>query len=364
MNIIIFGGSFDPIHLGHVNMALRAANELNAVVYFVPSPIGVWKSQSASKKDKLAMCQLAIEGYSNLFIDEYELKTGKDHNYTIDTVKYFKNKFPNDNLYFLIGGDQADSFHRWNKAYEISKLTQIIYYPRKGYDVREENINYFHMQKIDGIYYQSASSDIRDLTNLSVAPKVLDYIIKHELYFVEKVKSYYTPKRYEHALSVARLCIEIADANNLLLDSLYGYFFIAGYLHDIAKSLPKEQMLTIMENQFPEYIDMPEFSYHQFVGSEIAKQEFGIYDEILLCAIRYHATGRENMTVLEKIVYAADKIDPTRGYDSSKMIEAMKNDYQKGFIMVLKENRDYLIEHNKLTSNPLSDECFAYYLGN
>ena len=102
MNRIIFGGAFDPVHNGHINMALKAAKELDGEVIFVPAPISVWKEVSAPVKDKMNMLRLAIEGKEHLSIDEFELNSGKDVNYSIDTVLYFKEKYPNDKLFYLI----------------------------------------------------------------------------------------------------------------------------------------------------------------------------------------------------------------------------------------------------------------------
>ena len=363
MNIVIFGGNFDPIHLGHLNMARKAAKDYDAVTYLVPSPIGVWKTESASKKDKLNMLKLAIEGFDELKIDEFELNSGKsNNNYSIDTVIYFKNKFPNDKIYFLIGEDQAMNFHYWVKAKEISQLVQIIYYPRSGYHVSEENIQTYNMRAMEGQTFDMSSTDIRDLSKLNLPPQVLNYIIDNELYFVKKIKDMYTSKRYQHVLSVARLVCEIAEANNLIAENQYGNYFVSGYLHDIAKNMDKAQMYQLMKDNCPEYLDMPEFAYHQFIGAVVAQKEFGIKEEKILDAIRFHATGRKNMNELEKIVYAADKLDPTRGYDSSELIQEMKKDYQKGFIKVLKANREYLISKGKMTDNRLTQECFDCYL--
>lgn len=68
------------------------------------------------------------------------------------------------------------------------------------------------------------------------------------------------------------------------------------------------------------------------------------------------------MTTLGKIIYAADKIEPTRGYDSSTMIDMMEKDVDEGFIEVLKENRKYYNEKNFFVNTPLQLECFKYYL--
>lgn len=362
MNIVIFGGSFDPVHLGHVKIASHVAEEYNATVYFVPAKISVWKHESVSIEDKLNMIKLAISDNPSLKIDEFELNREEETTYSIETVRYFKNKFPNDTLYFLMGADQAASFHKWQEAYEISRLARILYYPRDNIVAPIDNILNYQMELVDGGLYQASATDIRSLSSLYLDEKVLNYILEHELYFVKKVKSMYSPERYKHALSVAKTAIEIARSNSLLFDSLLSYFFLAGYLHDIGKAIPKEEQKQIMALHFPEYIAMPSFSYHQFVGAYIAQEEFGIEDVFILDAIKYHATGRANMTNLEKIIYAADKIEPTRGYDSSKLIEAMKEDYEKGFIEVLKHNRDYLLAQDKNIHNPLTDECIKYYL--
>lgn len=363
MNIVIFGGSFDPVHLGHIKIAQFVAEEYNATVYFVPAKISVWKSESVSIKDKLAMLHLVIDDHPMLKIDEFELNRPEETTYSIETVRYFKKKFPSDTLYFLMGADQAASFHKWNEAEELASLARILYYPRDGIVAPIDNILRYQMELVDGGLYQASATDIRSLSSLYLDERVLNYILEHELYFVNKVKSLYTPERYLHALSVARTAIEIARSNNLLFDSLLSYFFLAGYLHDIGKNVPKEKQRQMMARYFPEYMAMPEFSYHQFIGVEIAQDEFGIDDVFILDAIKYHATGRANMTNLEKIIYAADKIEPTRGYDSSKLIEAMKKDYETGFIEVLKHNKEYLLGKGKNISNPLTDECLEYYLG-
>ena len=363
MNIVIFGGSFDPVHLGHVKMAAYVAEEYNADVYFVPAKISVWKTASVSIEDKLNMLKLAIQDNPRLKIDEFELNRKEEQTYSITTVKYFKEKFPNDTLYFLMGADQAASFHLWNDCLELSTLARILYYPRNEISIPVDNILNFQMELVDGGLYQASATDIRSLSSLYLDERVLNYIIEHELYFVKQVKSLYTPKRYEHALSVARTAIEIARSNSLLFDSLLSYFFLAGYLHDIGKKVPIEEQRLIMSEHFPEYLDMPEFSYHQFVGAYLAQKEFGIEDVFILDAIKYHATGRMMMTNLEKIIFASDKIEPTRNYDSSSLIKAMKDNYETGFIEVLKHNKEYLIEGGKDIHNPLTDECLEYYLG-
>ena len=94
-----------------------------------------------------------------------------------------------------------------------------------------------------------------------------------------------------------------------------------------------------------------------------AEKDFGITDPVILDAIKYHTTGRKKMSWLEKLVFVSDKIEPTRPYDSSDLIKAMYDDFEQGFITVLKANREFLISKDKMVDNRFTADCFKYYLG-
>ena len=93
MKKVIFGGGFDPVHLGHINMALLARDFLNAEIIFVPAKVSVWKNESISPEHKLNMLKLAIEDYVGFSIDDYEIKS-KNQPYSFETVSYFKKEIP------------------------------------------------------------------------------------------------------------------------------------------------------------------------------------------------------------------------------------------------------------------------------
>lgn len=360
MNRIIFGGAFDPVHNGHINMAENAAKELAGEVIFIPARISVWKDVSAPVEDKIAMLKLAIKDKKNLSIDEYEINSGKDINYSIDTVRHFKEKYPNDKLFFLIGVDQVNEFHRWREAEELANLAQIVFFTRPGYVVKDENINKFHMLEIKGSGIDASSIDIRELKSFELPDEVLFYIVEHDLYAgMVELKKTLSPQRLAHSKSVANLAYEIAKANKLEkpLDA-----FVAGLLHDLGKDIGRDKQIEIMKNQFPEYVDMPKFAYHQFAGAYLAQAKFGITDKEIIKAIEFHATGNSGMGILGKIIYAADKIEPTRGFDSTDLISAMMNDAETGFKIVLQANKDFLLNTQKSIENPLTYNCFKEYL--
>jgi nicotinate-nucleotide adenylyltransferase len=205
-----------------------------------------------------------------------------------------------------------------------------------------------------------SSSDVRELKSIDVPLSVLDYIEKNDLYFMKKIETYISGHRLAHSLSVAHLAYAIAQRNKLIAPD---HAYIAGLLHDLGKHLSEDESRKIITEHFPEYKDYPSWCLHQFTGAYLAKTEFGIQSEDILDAIQYHCTGKAHMPPLTKIIYSSDKIDPSRGYDSSKMIDACLKNYYVGFLKVLKENEKFLEKQGELESTPLSDSCRDLYLG-
>ena len=360
MNKIIFGGAFDPIHNGHINMAINAAKTLNGEVIFVPARISVWKNSSCPSKEKIEMLNLAIENQPSLSIDTFEINSDQEVNYSIDTVRYFKNKYPNDKLYYLIGADQVNEFHRWKEAEELSSLAQIVFYSRPGYQSDNKNIKTYKMMEINGSGIEVSSTDIRDFRSFELPYKVLLYIVEHNLYKgMEIMHMLLSDKRLNHSIEVAKLAYKIAVRNDFH-DPMKA--FVAGLFHDIGKETPDPIVENIMRSNYLEYINMPQFSYHQFVGEYLAQAKFGINDKEILDAIRNHATGNKDMSELSKIIYAADKIEPTRGFDSKDLIDAMMKGVDSGFKIVLEANKEFLLSHHKNINNSLTSICFEQYL--
>lgn len=360
--LVLFGGSFDPVHLGHLRIASAASFLLNADVVFIPSKNPRWKDPAADIKHRLNMLRLAInqKGVSGSIISDFEIKAKSEVNYTIDTIKHFTKKFPNKSLYLLIGADQVNKFHQWRQAKQISELVQIIYVSRPGVEASLENVKEFKMEKLD--FEESgdiASKDIRQLQALELPSSVLDYIEKHQLYFLDKLKSVLPMKRYEHSLSVAKLARRISFRNRLKLDD---EAYIAGLLHDLAKGKSSEEMLEIMKREYPQYLHLPSFSYHQFVGEYLAKEIFKVEDKEILEAIKFHATGKKEMSTLGKIIYSADKLDPLRQFKSDNLIKSCYKDYKEGFLKVLRANKEYLLSVHKDINNELTKACMDHYL--
>ena len=364
-NIVLFGGNFDPIHDGHINMALTASIQLDADIVFIPGKTSIWKNDASPIEDRIALIEVALnarvpEPYrKRMSISLYEAEKIEGTNYTIDTVKHFKEVYPEDTLYLLIGTDQVNRFHDWKDALELSKLAHVIYLPRPDYELDENNVKTYHIEALDGEMVDESSTDIKELKSLKMPIEEVEEILNRNMYFTPKLKQYLSDYRFKHSLSVAKTAYQIAMANKV---SHIDKIVIACLLHDTAKELKMERTVEIMEKYYPEYIGYHKAMYHQFVGEYIVREEFGINDEEILDAIKYHTTGKSEMTTTGIIVYAADKIEPTRGLFSKCLIEAMCENLTTGFSTVLIDNRKYYIEHLVDYQNPLTLGCMNRYI--
>jgi nicotinate-nucleotide adenylyltransferase len=362
-NLVIFGGSFDPVHNGHLRLAEAASNKYNADVVFIPAKKPRWKETTASDKDRLAMLKLALidEGNSAFSISNCEMKRPGDVTYSIDTVREIKKLYPKRHLLLLIGADQVNQFSEWKEPDNLAKEASIIYSDRPGVKVDTKIVKKYAMTSLD--FKESgevSSSAIRTLHSADIAPAVMYYIEEHGLYYMEKLINMEDSKRLAHSLSVAHLAKAIASSNHLWHpDAAY----IAGLLHDLGKNVDEEEARKIMKEEYPLYVNYPSWCLHQFVGAYLANKEFDIKDGEVLDAIEYHCSGKAHMPPISKVIYSADKIDPLRGWNSKSYIKACLEDYYAGFLKVLKANRKYLVQKGSdVAEVPLSEACFNQYL--
>lgn len=363
-NIIIFGGTFDPVHNAHMRIAVDASLKLNADVIFVPAKSPRWKNPLTSSEHRYNMLKLAMKyAPSGSKISDYELKSKESINYSIDTVRYFKNNYPKAKLYFLIGSDQVNRFSDWKDAEELSNLATVVFVSRPKYELDKGIIETYHMLDLSFLNSGDVSStDVRELRSIDIPDNVREYIEKNRLYYVGKLEKYLPEQRFNHSLQVANLSLKIAKFNKLEHPERY---YFAGLLHDLGKTYHKDSLDSVefMKKYFPEYMDLPKFAYHQFIGAYIAEHDFGVKDPLILDAIKYHCTGKDNMSEVGMVVYAADKIEPTRQFDSRWLINSCLKNWKQGFLDTLEDNKKYLLNHNKDITNRFTDKCFEMYLG-
>ncbi len=194
----IYGGTFDPVHLGHMKCAQAAADAFDFnQVFFIPTKNPNFKQDKdvSSADVRLEMLELALEDFGDerFAIDTRELKR-EGITYSVDTLKELSAKHPDTHYYFIMGTDSAETLWHWRSAQEIAKLCSILVVARKGYEFSKlKEIMNNQSIEFDMHYLQTeipdiSSSEVREFAsqgqNLSrlVCPSVANYIKEHGLY--------------------------------------------------------------------------------------------------------------------------------------------------------------------------------------
>ncbi len=130
--IALFGGTFDPVHLGHLIVAEWAWDMLGLdKVFFIPNHIHPFRKRTniTPPEQRLAMLKLALQTYPDFEVSAVELER-KGVSYTVDTLEYFHQEYPESELFFLIGADNLQKFDHWKQPERILKLARIVVYNR------------------------------------------------------------------------------------------------------------------------------------------------------------------------------------------------------------------------------------------
>lgn len=193
MKIGILGGSFDPIHNGHLNMALRAYEQYDLdEIWLIPNGNAPHKDSDkmADACDRLAMCKLVAQEYPFIKTCDIEIKS-EEYSYTYITVTKLQEMYPEYEFYFIMGADSLDYFEKWRKPDVIASVCKILVINRDEFseaDMAEKidrindyfpaDIQIVHCTKVD-----VSSTELRQkLNRADVLPLVYEYICEHDLY--------------------------------------------------------------------------------------------------------------------------------------------------------------------------------------
>lgn len=356
----IMGGTFDPIHFGHLKIASSAKSEyhLDKVIFLTSgNPPHKRDKKILDAKIRHIMVKRAIAGIDGFEASDYEVNR-KEYSYSVNTLKHFKKIMPDDQLFFIIGGDSLRDFHKWYQPEEIIKLCTLLVYDRDG----GEHTSDFS-KPISGGTIDISSTQIREKLENSedvsafVPPKVLGFIERNNIYkkkpgMKEQLKTLLTPERFSHSLGVMETAVELAKIHGADIEKAR----IAGLLHDNAKNLD-----NIYERARDLEVELDEFELespplvHAKLGAETAKCEFYITDSEILDAIAWHTIGRKNMTLLEKIIFVADLTEPGRDFPDAKPLrELSRTNLNNAVCECIKST----IEVNKRRGNPIHPNAF------
>lgn len=186
MKLAIFGGTFDPIHKGHLAIARKAARHfrldrvLFVPAYHPPHKAGV---TNATYNDRLRMAELACAGRVGFEVSR--LEEGTERSYSIDTIEKVASMAPLDELYFLIGADAFREIRTWRRWRDVARMVRFLVVSRPG--CKYETPSEVTLARLDTVELPISSSEIRKALAAGRRPeelpkRVLDYILKHGLY--------------------------------------------------------------------------------------------------------------------------------------------------------------------------------------
>ena len=382
MKIGIYGGTFNPPHLGHMEAARSAiaALELDKLI-LIPAAIPPHKQlpeETPEGEHRLAMTKLMADTMRMpkvVEVSAMELeREGKS--YTVDTLKTIREQYPDAELWLMMGTDMFLTLHHWYKPEEICKLAGICAFGRSEQDgealfaPQREFLHQKYGAKITTItlpgLVEVSSTQVRDMLDRGegekyLAPAVYGYILMNGLYDTQAdLKHLDIPQlracSYSMVLQKRVPHIRGTEEEAVRLAKHWGADVTiaqrAAILHDCTKYLELEPHLELCRKYGVELDELEQRAVkllHSKTGACIAKYIFGEPDEVY-DAIFWHTTGKADMTLMEKILYMADYIEPNRDFEGvEEMRRLAYTDLDKAMLTGI----EMTIEDMKERGNPI-----------
>jgi len=343
--LAVMGGTFDPIHNGHLLAAeaVRHAFQPERVL-FIPSARPPHKNADGMTDSALRfkMTARTVKGDRCFCVSRIECDR-EGPSYTYETMREIRGACrPGAEIFFIVGTDSVPDVPQWKNASELRGLCRFVAAPRPGFAVaHNDETAAFGFEYVEMPGTDVSSSEVRRRVSLGltitglVPPPVEKFIYKHGLYAplehmrIEQIKAQLALRlskhRFVHSTGVAEESSRLADL--YLADPAKAY--LAGLLHDCAKefsNIRKRELCKHYKIKLDAVLNADIDLTHSILSAELARDDFKVYDAEVLRAIRYHTTGHKNMSVLDKVVLLADYTEPYRGpYPGVDEIRAAAN---------------------------------------
>ena len=383
----IYGGTFNPPHVGHLRAAQKAREvlELDRLI-LIPDRIAPHKvipSGSPTPEQRLEMLQIAASHYSGLEVSDLELKR-EGPSYSYQTVLQLKALHPDAQLVLLMGTDMFLSFHTWrNPEIILDNAALGVFYRGDKGEIAAIEAKKAEMEQqghtvylVENEVVNISSTQMRRLLAFRCAGEflpegVLEYIRENRLYdtrtdwknlpmeqLEQVVISLLNPNRVAHVLGCRDTAVELAkrwgaDETDAAR---------AGLLHDITKAIDGPLQLTLCEAYGKILSDFSRRypkTLHALTGSMVARRIFGENDAVV-SAIAHHTTGKADMNLLETIIYVADYMEPNRNFPGVESLRELAfTDIQAALKMGLEMTLAHLKRQGAEVS-PESREALAW----
>ena len=376
----IYGGTFNPPHVGHITAAKQAVEALGLdTLLLVPAgtaPHKTMPESSASPEQRLQMLRIAVKDCPRMAVSDMELRR-EGPSYTWETVAAVREAHPEAALCLLMGTDMFLSFHTWKHPEKILKNASlaVMYRGEKG-EIAAVQAKKAEMEAqgakivlVKNEVTAISSTQLRRLLAFGCADAFLpdgvgDYIRENGLYDTAAmwknlpmdqlepiVIRLLNPNRVAHVLGCRDTAVALAERWGADVTDAAR----AGILHDITKALDGPLQLTLCDS-YGKILDAFSRKYpktlHALTGGLVAEKIFG-ENQAVVSAIRHHTTGKADMSLLEKIIYVADYMEPNRDFPGvDKLRELAFSDMDAA----LKLGLEMTLEHLKRQGSEVSPE--------
>ena len=365
----IYGGTFNPPHIGHIQAAKQAVKALGLnKLLVIPDRIAPHKAMpgnSAAPQQRLDMLRIALSDCPEIEVSDLELNR-EGPSYTYETVLQLRKMHPEARLVLLMGTDMFLSFQTWRNPEIIleNAMLGVFYRGDKGEAAAIEakkaelEAGGAEVELVKNPVIQISSTQMRRLLAFRCAGDflpdgVLDYIRENRLYdtrapwknlpmeqLEQVVISLLKPNRVAHVLGCRDTAVELAKHWGAdPVDAAR-----AGILHDITKAIDGPLQLTLCEAYGKILSDFSRRypkTLHALTGSLVAERIFG-ENKAVVSAIEHHTTGKADMSLLEKIIYVADYMEPNRDFPG---VEKLRELAYKDMDAALKLGLEMTLEH-------------------
>lgn len=330
---LIFGGSFDPPHLGHLALLKKGIEHIKPDrVLIIPSYHAPLKKNApqARATDRIRLVQegllnplpLKMKLISRCYAREARARRTV---FTVETLGALRG-----DLHFLVGQDSAENFHRWKSPEKLKSLATWWYGARPGSKGRAPA----HFKKIPGTFPDVSSTELRSSLALGrdcsdfLHPSVSKIIDDKGLYgwkLLATLRKTLSPERFEHTLNVASLAEALAMRHGATPESA----LLAGLLHDmgrrfnpagVARYVKTRRIAVPMKSKVLESEPM---LAHAYVSADLARREFSVDDPGILNAVRRHTLGDSKLSLLDKVLYVADACSHDRSHPGAAKTRAL-----------------------------------------
>lgn len=380
----IMGGTFNPIHYGHLIIAENACEQFDLdQVLFIPTGHTPHKKFSGKEMTyhRCEMVRLAIKDNPHFSISLCEVEQNETC-YTYKTLELLQKEYPDADLYFILGADSLDTFDSWVHPELICQRAAILAAVRD--DLNEAKVDemitelsacyHGRIYRLETPNFNVSSHTIRtrlqngQTVRYIIPEKVEQYIQKHHLYQempVEVIKKHLREElkhsRYIHTLGVMDTAVHLAEKHGCDVHKAQ----YAGLLHDCAKCISDDEKIAICRSHDVEISDaelaQPSL-LHAKCGEIFAEEKYGVTDPEILHAIRVHTTGCPAMNLLDKIIFISDYIEPNRDQAPhlKELRQMAESDLDQTLYQILDDTISYL-KNTQGTFDQTTLDTYSYY---